>query len=109
MVNNFTKPVLEFGDVHRFRRYEFLKEKPHIAIASIIMISVASMEGIFGNILIPIAVATHKKLRNIESVFIVNLAMSDLYVTAIADPMNIVDTKVILVHMHLDYRPYCKH
>ncbi|KAK3609838.1 hypothetical protein CHS0354_029878 [Potamilus streckersoni] len=73
-----------------YGRLEFLQEKPHIAIPTIVIISLASIAGTFGNILILMAVATYKKLKNIESVFIVNLAICDMFVTAIADPMNIV-------------------
>ncbi|KAK3609835.1 hypothetical protein CHS0354_029875 [Potamilus streckersoni] len=90
MADNSTTPFTSFDDDDLFGRYEFLQKNPHIAIPCIIMVSIASLAGTFGNILILTAVATHKKVRNIESVFIVNLAMSDLYVTAIADPLSIV-------------------
>ncbi|KAK3594789.1 hypothetical protein CHS0354_037797 [Potamilus streckersoni] len=89
MVNNETTPFAN-ADSDVYGRLEFLQDKPHIVIPSIVIVSIASVAGTFGNILILIAVATHKKLRNTESIFIVNLAISDMFVTAIADPMNIV-------------------
>ncbi|KAL3851665.1 hypothetical protein ACJMK2_015394 [Sinanodonta woodiana] len=73
-----------------FGRLDFLQEKPYIAIPTIIIISIAAIAGTFGNMLIIMAVATYKKLQNIESTFIVNMAISDMFVTVIADPMNIV-------------------
>ncbi|KAL3852321.1 hypothetical protein ACJMK2_015978 [Sinanodonta woodiana] len=90
MVSNETTQFAMAGDNGVFGRLEFLQAKPHIVIPSIIIVSLASVAGTFGNILILIAVATTKKLRNTESIFIVNLALSDLFVTAISDPMNIV-------------------
>lgn len=73
-----------------FGRHEFLKTNPWTAIISIIVLSVASVGGTFGNIVILLSVALCRKVRSVESIFIVNLALSDLYVTSIADPMSIV-------------------
>ncbi|KAL3851667.1 hypothetical protein ACJMK2_015396 [Sinanodonta woodiana] len=90
LVENDTISTSERVDESVFGRHEFLKEHPHIVIPTIIVVSIASVTGTFGNILILMAVASFKKLRNIESIFIVNLAISDMFVTAITDPMNIV-------------------
>jgi hypothetical protein len=46
--------------------------------------------GTFGNIMILIVVSKTKELRQTQSIFIINLAISDMYVTLIADPMSIV-------------------
>ncbi|KAK3581245.1 hypothetical protein CHS0354_032966 [Potamilus streckersoni] len=78
------------GDLYYFK-YQFLNSHPHIVLPCLVILVVASVVGTAGNILILLAVARTKELRNVESFFIVNMACSDLYVTLIADPMNIVD------------------
>lgn len=73
-----------------FGRHEFLKLNPRTAIPTIILTTIASLVGTFGNVMTLLAVKLYKKINNIEKIFIVNLALSDLYVTTIADPMSIV-------------------
>lgn len=79
------------GDVASgvFERHEFLNNSPGIAIPVLIVLTAACVVGTFGNVLILMSVATTKELQNVESIFIVNLACSDLYVTMVADPMSI--------------------
>lgn len=74
----------------RFEPYEFLETQPGLYIFLITVLVFASVIGTCGNILILIAIGTQRDLQNMESVFIVNLACCDLYVTAIADPLSIV-------------------
>ncbi|XP_033744551.1 melatonin receptor type 1B-B-like [Pecten maximus] len=71
-------------------RHQFLQESPGLAIPCIIVLTFASIVGTFGNVLVIVAVSTQKSLKNRESIFIVNLAISDLYITTVADPMGIV-------------------
>ncbi|XP_060073462.1 melatonin receptor type 1B-B-like [Ylistrum balloti] len=71
-------------------RHQFLLESPGLAIPCIIVLSFGSIVGTFGNVLVIVAVATQRPLQNKESIFIVNLAVSDLYITTVADPMGIV-------------------
>ena len=73
-----------------FRRFEFIQDSPVSAILSIIFLTIASVVGTFGNIIILMIVSKTKELKQVQSVFIVNLAISDMYVTLIADPMSIV-------------------
>lgn len=73
-----------------FDRFEFMQSSPAVAVPLLVILFFASVLGTFGNILIVISVATTKELRNVESIFLVNLAFSDLYVTMIADPMSII-------------------
>ena len=73
----------------RYGQHEFIYTKPVIAITCIIVLVLASVVGTCGNILILVVIATRKKVRNVESIFIINLAISDLYVTVVADPMSI--------------------
>ena len=64
------------------------KVKPWIPILSLVILSLASLIGTGGNVLILLAVSTHRKLREGMSAFFINLAVSDLLVTTIADPMS---------------------
>ncbi|XP_046363508.2 melatonin receptor type 1B-B-like [Haliotis rufescens] len=73
-----------------FGRHEFLTIQPEIAIPILFILGLATLAGTLGNGLILVSVATRKSLHNVESIFIVNLACSDLYVTALADPMSII-------------------
>jgi len=73
-----------------FGRHQFATESPGVAIPCLIILFIAAIVGTFGNILIIVSILTQRKLRNKESIFIMNLAMSDMYVTLIADPMSIV-------------------
>ena len=86
---NVTCLNLAIDKHEEFGRYEFLQHKPWIAIPSIIILAIVSSGGTFGNILTILAVAFSRKIRHVEKAFVVNLALSDLYVTAIADPMSI--------------------
>ena len=90
LINSTTDYLFNTDDGGSFARHEFLSLKPWIAFPVIIVITLASLIGVFGNVLILLAVALCKKIRNEESIFIVNLALSDLYVTMVADPMSIV-------------------
>ena len=84
-------------DVNVFGKHEFVNTRPWTAIPVIVILSIASLVGTAGNIMILLAIALSQNLRNVEAIFIVNLAISDLYVTLIADPMSIVG-KFVLHH-----------
>lgn len=89
------------ASILKFGRHEFLNEETEMAIPILIILGLATLMGTFGNVLILVAVATRKSLHNVESIFIVNLACSDMYVTTLADPMSIVGKPglfFILVH-----------
>lgn len=73
-----------------FGKYDFIHDAPGIAISCIVLLMLASVVGTFGNIMILIVVSKTKELRQTQSIFIINLAISDMYVTLIADPMSIV-------------------
>ena len=79
-----------FKDTNVFGKHEFVQSRPWTAIPTIVILSIASFVGTGGNIMILLAIASSHNLRNVEAIFIVNLAISDLYVTLIADPMSIV-------------------
>lgn len=73
-----------------FKRHEFITSKMEVALPCLLILSIATIVGTFGNIFILLSVFTRKTLRKVEGIFIVNLASSDLYVTLVADPMSII-------------------
>ncbi|XP_052777344.1 melatonin receptor type 1B-B-like [Mya arenaria] len=88
--NNISDQISSAADGY-FGRHEFITTQPAVAVPCVIILSVASLLGTFGNVLILYVIATKSRLRNkMESTFIASLAISDLYVTLIADPMSLV-------------------
>lgn len=63
-------------------RFEFIAESPVVGSCLFVALILASLVGAFGNLLILVALCKSKKMKN--------LALSDLYVTIVADPMGIV-------------------
>ena len=61
---------------------------PLVTLVAFIM-SILSIVGTIGNILVITAVNLHKKLRSVHNVFIINLAVADLFVTTIVIPSAI--------------------
>ena len=98
VTDNVTKSSFETNNFEGFEPYEFLKVNPWIAIPCLIILTVASLGGTFGNVLTLLAVAFSREIQNVEKTFIVNLALSDLYVTAIADPMSILGKSYIFLN-----------
>ena len=58
------------------------------AFPSVFILLLASLFGTGGNVLVLLAIAKFKKLRKEESVFFINLACADLFVTIFVDPMS---------------------
>lgn len=56
----------------------------------LVVLTVASTVGTFGNLMILVIMHTRKRTQTVETTFIVNLALADLYVTSIADPMSFI-------------------
>lgn len=73
-----------------YGRNEFIETRPEIAIPCLIVLGVAGGIGTFGNILTLLMIAKIKNMRSVETIFIANLAISDMIVTSIADPMSII-------------------
>lgn len=79
------------GSGHVFYgRYGFITERTPIAVPVVTLLSLASIVGTFGNILILLVSCSKKISSKVEAIFIINLALSDLYVTIVADPMSLV-------------------
>jgi hypothetical protein len=73
-----------------FDRYQFVTESPGVAISLIIILLLAGLIGTCGNVLILLALCVIRNMKSLESIFIANLAISDTYVTLVADTMSIV-------------------
>ncbi|WAR23628.1 MTR1A-like protein, partial [Mya arenaria] len=77
--NNISDQISSAADGY-FGRHEFITTQPAVAVPCVIILSVASLLGTFGNVLILYVIATKSRLRNkMESTFIASLAISDLY------------------------------
>lgn len=70
----------------------FLEVNYAFAVVAMTCLGVAGASGTFGNLLIIVSVVVSKEMHNVESVFIVNLAFCDLYITLVAEPLSIVGT-----------------
>ena len=82
---------LDSGQQHFvFAKYEFVQTNPWLAFPVVLVLFAASLVGTSGNILILLSVLLCKNVRTVESTFIVNLALSDMFVTLVADPFSIV-------------------
>lgn len=88
METNYTLLNVSFSDEIIFGRHQFVRERPEVAIPCLIILCVAAIIGTFGNLLILSAILKYRDLRSVETIFIVNLALSDLFVTTIGDPMS---------------------
>ena len=76
--------------VYAFGKHEFMNVNPWTALPTVLLLCVASVIGTGGNVLTILAIITCRKIRNEESMFLANLAIADLYVTVVADPMSII-------------------
>lgn len=91
IINALQNKVNESSDVAIvFGRHEFLKSKTWIAAPVVVVIVLASVVGTFGNVLILAVICSNTLGRNVTITFITNLAISDLFMTLVADPMNVV-------------------
>ena len=71
-------------------RFEFVRQYPGVGYFLLIFLVLGAIFGTFGNALILVSVCRIINMRSLEYIFIANLALSDMYVTLLADPMNIV-------------------
>lgn len=71
-------------------RFEFVRQYPGVGFFLLIFLVLGAIFGTFGNALILVSVCRIINMRSLEYIFIANLALSDMYVTLLADPMNIV-------------------
>ena len=90
-----------------FGRFQFVQESPGVAITSILVLTMASIIGNFGNILILVAVCKTLKTKSLEFIFVGNLAVSDSFVTLVVNPINILGRYVFLLFFfsHFEHIP----
>ena len=60
--------------------------------SSAIILLIATVVGTWGNLFLLLVISTTKQIWTSEAVLVMNLALSDLYVTAVADPLGIIGT-----------------
>jgi hypothetical protein len=77
-------------DTKLYDRYQFVTESPEVAIPLIIILLLEGLLGTFGNAVILIALYMIKDLKKMDSIFIANMAISDMYVAIVIDTMSIV-------------------
>lgn len=66
-----------------------LDTNPTLAIVYIVIVGIALLVGTIGNVLIIIIFTVMRRINKSGKEFMVNLAIADLCVTAIADPLCI--------------------
>ena len=71
-----------------FQTPEYAETNRWMTFTSVFILVIATLIGTGGNILIVLSIAVFRNLRYEESVFFLNLALSDLYVTVVVDPMS---------------------
>ncbi|KAK7507795.1 hypothetical protein BaRGS_00000760, partial [Batillaria attramentaria] len=77
--------------VHAPPRLEpLVRTDPTVAYIYICLMSIALLIGSVGNVLILVVIGAMRNLQKTGKIFIMNLALADLCVAAIADPMCIV-------------------
>jgi hypothetical protein len=79
----------------------FMHVNYDFAVGIIIFQMLAAAAGTFGNILILVAVATHRMLRGVESVFVINLALYDLCITMFIQPLSVMGQYLLPFHFIL--------
>lgn len=84
MINGSVEGVVVYG------RHEFLKTRTLLATPVVVIISIACVVGTLGNVLILSVICTNKLGRNVTTTFIMNLAVSDMFVTLVVDPMSLI-------------------
>lgn len=86
MNNSSGSPLLP--EENTFGRFQFISKAPGIALTSVLILAIAALVGTFGNLLILVSVCHTIKRKSLEFIFMGNLAVSDLFVTLIVDPIN---------------------
>lgn len=71
------------------RTEPLMDTNPTLAIVYIVIVGIALLVGTIGNVLIIIIFTVMRRINKSGKEFMVNLAIADLCVTAIADPLCI--------------------
>ena len=81
--SNYTEPMEHVGGV------QWVIANPFIAWPYFIICSTMIVFGTTGNIACIGAILLNKTLRHSRNAFLMNMAFSDLFVTAVADPLSV--------------------
>ena len=74
----------------------FISKYPGTAIPYLVIAFTASIAGTLGNIAVLFIIFVYKPLKNARNAFLVNLALADLLVTAVANPFGIIGKSVLV-------------
>lgn len=66
---------------------------PYVGIPYTIMTTIALVLGVGGNVFLILTIMIHKKLQKVGREFVLNLAIADLCVAAVADPLCLIGKK----------------
>lgn len=64
-------------------------EQHPLSIPYLLVMGSACITGIIGNLAVFGAIILNEKLHQVRSIFLVNLAVADLWVTAVGDPISL--------------------
>lgn len=103
------------GD-HGYWRQGFLESAPAFAYPCVIVLGITAAMGTFGNFITILVICRDKMLHTPDSVFIANLAFSDMFVTSVAIPFSIIGkylfldsyvASIFIPIMPKPFREYC--
>ena len=69
---------------------DFIAKYPATSVPYLVIAFTASITGTIGNVAVLLVIFLYKPLKNARNAFLVNLALADLLVTAIANPFGII-------------------
>ena len=91
MLNSTVNTLLDEFHMQTNKTFEipgYAKTNQWTISISVFILTVATLIGTGGNLLVVLVIAIFRNLRYEESVFFLNLAICDLYVTVVVDPMS---------------------
>uniref|UniRef100_A0A8C9EPS4 G-protein coupled receptors family 1 profile domain-containing protein n=1 Tax=Pavo cristatus TaxID=9049 RepID=A0A8C9EPS4_PAVCR len=82
--------IVEWEKFAELARYELESQKPTVKALLIVAYSVIIIMSLFGNMLVCHVVLKNKRMHSATSLFIVNLAVSDIMITLLNTPFTLV-------------------
>lgn len=82
--------IVEWEKFAELARYELESQKPIVKALLIVAYSVIIIMSLFGNMLVCHVVLKSKRMHSATSLFIVNLAVSDIMITLLNTPFTLV-------------------
>ena len=93
-------------DFHLIGGKHFMSKYPGTAVPYLTIAFTSSIIGTLGNIAVLFIIFVHKPLRNARNAFLVNLALADLLVTAVADPFGIIGKYVLVLNSQFKLKEF---